>query len=71
MERQLTAHELGFVEVGRNPQLDGVIEDGTYYRDVIQSHDYIFAKWQRYFDVVDIVEAMAGNQDLVILRRRD
>ena len=38
--------------------------------DVLHAPDYILAHWGRYFDVLDIIEAMAGHQDVVVLRRR-
>lgn len=60
----------GIYFTGRNSQLDDVISDIEYYKDIIHSHDYIFQEWGKYFDVIDIVEAVAGNQDLVILQRR-
>lgn len=68
-QRQAVERE-GILYVGKNPQLDQVIDAPEYYVDVIQSHDYVMAKWSEYFDVLDIVEAMAGNQDLVVMRRR-
>lgn len=67
----LAIHRAGFYEKGPNPQLDGMISDPDYYRDVLYSHDYIFAQWQSLFDVLDIVEGIAGNQDIVILHRRN
>lgn len=44
--------------------------DAGHDRDVLHSPDYILSHWGRYFDVLDIIEAMAGNQDVVVLRRR-
>lgn len=60
----------GFLDSGLNTQLEGVLDDGEFYRDVNQSRDYIFAKWDKYFDVLEVVDALASNQDLVVLRRR-
>ncbi|SIR93597.1 hypothetical protein SAMN05878276_1001 [Aquipseudomonas alcaligenes] len=37
---------------------------------VLRSHDYVMTKWDEYFEVIDIVEAIAGGQDLVIMRKR-
>ena len=60
----------GFVTTSEhNTQLDPVIGEQCYYKDVIQSHDYIRSHWSRYFEVVDIVEGMAANQDLIVLRK--
>jgi SAM-dependent methyltransferase len=69
-ERYVVLERQGFLDSGVNIQLEGVIEDQTFYRDVDHSRDYIFARWSKYFDVLDIVDAIASNQDIVILRRR-
>jgi len=60
--------EEGFVVGGRNDQLDGVIRDSDYYLNVYQSRDYIRSEWGRYFTILDIVDAIAANQDLVVMR---
>jgi SAM-dependent methyltransferase len=54
----------------RNAQLEGLIGEDDYYKDVAHSRDYIFAQWGLFFDVVDIIDSLAANQDLVVLRRR-
>lgn len=69
-QMQLEAHRKGFLDVGPNSQLQAVVDDTSYYRNVIHSPDYIMTRWSRWFDVLDIVEGVAGNQDLVLLRRR-
>jgi len=69
-ERYVELERQGFLDSGVNVQLGGVIDDQTFYRDVDHSRDYIFANWSQYFDVLDIVDAIASNQDIVILRRR-
>ena len=69
-ELYLAMEHLGFYVYGQDHSLDGVIEEADYYQSVIQSRDYIYSKWSRYFEVIDIIDAMAGNQDLVVLRRR-
>lgn len=66
----LRTHRLGLNCLGNNDQLAGFISDDSYYKDTMYSQDYIFSSWSRYFDVLEIVDAMAGNQDLVVLRRR-
>ena len=63
-------HEGFYLYSGHNSQLEGLIEEEDYYRDVAHSRDYIYAKWGRFFDVVDIIDSLAANQDLVVLRRR-
>jgi 2-polyprenyl-3-methyl-5-hydroxy-6-metoxy-1,4-benzoquinol methylase len=70
VEMVLATHAQGFYYVGHNSQLADVIAEPEYYSNVIQSPDYIQTRWGEYFDVLEIVEAIAGNQDLVILRRR-
>ncbi len=32
--------------------------------------DYIYSRWDNHFEVLEIVEALAGCQDLVVMRRR-
>ncbi|MGC2857429.1 methyltransferase domain-containing protein [Novispirillum sp. DQ9] len=66
----LETHRLGLNCRGVNGQLAGFIPDDDYYKDTLYSPDYIYSHWGRHFDVLEIVEAMAGNQDLVVLRRR-
>lgn len=63
--RKQAAHHLGFHDAcgPAGPQ-------AKHDRDVLHSPDYIVSHWGRYFDVLDIIEAMAGNQDVVVLRRR-
>ncbi|SDT93820.1 Methyltransferase domain-containing protein [Pseudomonas pohangensis] len=70
IERCLAVRSEGILYVGNNSQLDQVIDAPDYYVDVIHSHDYVMTKWGNYFDVLEIVEAIAGNQDLVVMRRR-
>lgn len=63
-------HERGIVDAGANAQLEAVLPGSTYYRNTWHSPDYILAHWSRWFDVLDIIGGVAGNQDLVLLRRR-
>lgn len=67
---RLAVQREGIVNFGKNSQLDEVLDYAEYYVDVIQSHEYVMTHWSKYFDVIEIIEAIAGNQDLVILRRR-
>jgi len=60
----------GLYEAGNNPQLDGMIGEADYYKNVYHSRDYIYSEWGHFFDVIDIVDAMASNQDLIVLYRR-
>ena len=70
ISQKIEMHQRGFVDQGVNHQLQDVVADQDYYRNVLHSPDYIMTHWSRYFDVLDIIEGMAGNQDLVIMRRR-
>jgi len=68
-----TGHQLcrhHFVTLGTNNDLRGYIEDDTYYKDVLHSPDYIFAKWSRYFEIIDIIPFLAVPQDVVVMRKR-
>lgn len=65
-----TIERQGLYEAGDNPQLDGMIAEANYYKNVYHSRDYIYSEWGRFFEVIDIVDALASNQDLVVLRRR-
>jgi SAM-dependent methyltransferase len=60
--------EKGFVVAGRNSELDEVVSDPNYYVSVLQSRDYIYRNWGEYFTIIDIVDAMAANQDLVVMK---
>lgn len=62
--------ERGYLDLSRDGALDGVIGDPEYYRAAMHSRAYITERWSRYFDVVAIVDAIAGMQDFVVLRRR-
>jgi SAM-dependent methyltransferase len=57
----------GFLVTARNAALDEVVEDQSIYLDVMQSRNYIRREWGRYFQVHNIVDAIAANQDLVVL----
>jgi hypothetical protein len=38
---------------------------------VFHSRRYIYEHWRRYFEIVDVIDAaVAGYQDLVVMRRR-
>jgi SAM-dependent methyltransferase len=64
------ALECGIYDVGYNVDLKGFANDREAYRDVVRSRDYVYSKFSQFFDVIDIVDAIAGNQDLIVLRRR-
>ena len=60
----------GFLDLARDGALDGVVADKNYYRAAMHSRRYITQRWADYFEVVAIVDAIAGLQDFVVLRRR-
>ncbi len=60
----------GFIDMARDAALDNVLADKAYYRSSMHSRPYIVERWGAYFDVLAIVDAIAGLQDFVVLRRR-
>jgi glutamate-1-semialdehyde aminotransferase len=60
--------EKGFVITGRNSDLDKVLPDQTYYISGLHSRDYLYEHWGKIFTIVEIVDALAANMDLVVLR---
>src|SRR5437773_7639311 len=60
--------EKGFVVAGRNSEIDEIVTDPNYYPSVLQSRDYLFRNWGEYFTIIDIVNALAANQDLVVMK---
>jgi SAM-dependent methyltransferase len=59
-----------FVVLGQNSDLQNSISDEAYYKDVLHSPEYIFAKWSRYFDIIDIIPFLAAPQDVVVMQKR-
>ncbi len=62
--------EQGYLDLTRDPALDDVISDTEYYRAAMHSRRYITERWGEYFEVLAIVDAIAGLQDFVVMRRR-
>ncbi len=60
----------GFIDLCRDAALDAVVTDKEYYRAAMHSRAYITQRWGEFFDVLAIVDAIAGLQDFVVLRRR-
>lgn len=60
-----------FHVLSRNPDLDDVIADTDYYKNVLHSHDYVRRVWPTLgWEVLRIFPGSIGNHhDLVILRR--
>lgn len=67
---QRIAHNHGVHVAGPNPQLAGMLPESDYYQDVRHTHDYVLNTWGAYFDILDIVPALACQQDAVVMRRR-
>lgn len=61
-------HRLGFVVKGVNPSINDSIDERTYYKDVVQTHDHIREHWGKHFEIVEVVDGLAANQDLVVMR---
>ena len=58
----------GYIDIGRDGALDAVIGDKEYYRSAEYSRPYITRVWGEYFEVIAIVDAIAGLQDFVVMR---
>lgn len=63
-----TIEERGIVD-GRSPDLDDVLEDREYYRTTFHSHAYVRREWGRRFEIVGMLPACIGMQDLVVMRK--
>lgn len=68
--RHLAAYRLGLYAPGADPALDAALARTGHYDGARHSHDYVFATWNKYFEVVEIVPGMAHSHDLVVLRAR-
>lgn len=61
----------GFLDIGRNSDIDIVTKGSPYYRNVFHQPGYISKVWGEYFEILSIEEGIIGNrQDLVVARRR-
>ncbi|MEY2488591.1 MAG: hypothetical protein QOC70_533 [Verrucomicrobiota bacterium] len=73
-QRFLALEREGFHVYGRCPDLDEVLPEmkkNEYYKNVFHSRRYVYERWSRYFEIVDMIDAaFGGYQDLVIMRRR-
>jgi SAM-dependent methyltransferase len=74
LQRFLALEKRGFHVYGRCPDLDEVMPEmkkSEYYKNVFHSRRYLYEHWSRYFEIVDVIDAViAGHQDFVIMRRR-
>jgi SAM-dependent methyltransferase len=60
----------GFVDLGRNSDIDSVTKGSDYYRNVFHRPDYIRKTWGQYFEILAIEEGIIGNaHDLVVARK--
>lgn len=63
--------EEGFLLAGINEQLQGHIEDPSYYRNTYISSDYALRAWQPMFEVLELCPGLLNqHQDLVVLSAR-
>lgn len=62
--------EQGYLDLSRDGAPDDVAAGKAHYRAAMHSRPYIVQRWGEYFEVVAIVDAIAGMQDFVLLRRR-
>jgi len=61
----------GFFDIGANFDLEAVLVEADYYRDVGQSHADIRRHWGGLFEILEIVPGSIGNhQDLVLMTPR-
>ena len=60
----------GFDAESRDPILTGSIADDDYYRQSNQTIENVRETWSEHFEIVEIVEAAFGNQDMAVMRRR-
>lgn len=68
-ERLDMLEEKGYEDSIRNPQLNGVVDDADYYRNVRFSKDFIAKTWTKKFELVKIFDHAIGVQDIVALRK--
>lgn len=72
--RYLSLEREGFLVYGRSPDLDEVLpemKETDYYQNVFHSRRFIYERWSRYFEILDVIDAVfTGYQDLVVMRRR-
>jgi SAM-dependent methyltransferase len=72
--RFLDLQERGFQTYGVCNDLDEVVPEAkamAYYKNVFHSRRYIYERWSRFFEIIDVIDAtFSGHQDLVIMRRR-
>lgn len=61
----------GLLDYGRSADLDAIMPDTEFYRNIVHAKRYVFSTWNKFFDVLDILPAVvAGHQDLVVMRAR-
>lgn len=61
----------GFLDIGRNSDIDIVTKGSPYYRNVFHQPGYINKVWGEYFEILSIEEGIVANrQDLVVARKR-
>ena len=58
----------GFLISDRNPDLDEVLPNQSFYVSGLHSRAYVRAMLEQYFSVVDVVDAIIANDDLFVLK---
>jgi SAM-dependent methyltransferase len=62
-------HQRGQLDIGHNSNIDGAVPN-DYYRNVFHTESYVRSVFGRFFTVLAFIPGIIGNnQDLVILRR--
>jgi SAM-dependent methyltransferase len=59
----------GFLDLP-NEGYDAKLDETEYYRDVRHLNFYIKQHWSKYFEIVDLIPAGVGIQDVAVLRKR-
>lgn len=73
VDLDLIAHvkQSGFMVLGQNRGLDGMISESDYYTDTIITHDYVRDRWSKHFEILELIPSFIGNmQDLVVMQKR-
>jgi len=71
VERTLKWQTSGYIDLGSNPSLDGHVKVADRYRKAKHTTGYVLREWSKYFDIVDVLPGYIGNQDLVVMVKRD
>ena len=70
MDRLSELQQNGIEDSIQNAQLDSVISDKDYYRNVRMTPDYIHSVWGEHFEILAICPHAIGVQDIVICQKK-